>query len=263
MVEARLRGGIITGHDHTIRKKNCQDGYHFEQVDIEGKKYWIGAVSDGCSQGNKSEVGALLLPLFVVQQIKCLLSKKTPLVHIPYYLYSYIIGFLEGIRKSIPSIGNVTESINFVQSYLLATVLAFVVDSQNFIVFHAGDGYVVLNERIIRIEHDNRSPYIGYHLIPRASLIAEASRLPNNFTIERFRRLKTKNIKRLAIVTDGFSDDLLKRLWQESYDVPLGLQLWMNKINGPRNNYQEEGIFVDDAAIVVFERNNEGGGDDE
>lgn len=245
-----VRGGKVVGKDHLRAGRNCQDSWDCATFEISGKQYWAGVVSDGCGQGENSEISGIMLPRFIVQQIKHLLRFETPIEQIPVALYPTILGFLEAIRKQIP-FSDPAEIVKFVQDHLLATVLGFVVCGEKGIIFHAGDGFWVVNNEIKEIDHGNQSPYIGYHLVPRSVLKGGTWEIPRTFVSQ---TLEMTFLSRLAIASDGFSVSLLSRLWKETKPVPLGIQLWMNLINGPRNRNPEQGVFFDDASVVVLER---------
>ena len=248
-----IRGGKVRGREHTRAGKNCQDGYELERANVLGKEYLIGAISDGCGEGGGSEIAALMLPKFVVAQVQHLLLFETPISQIPVSLYPAVIGFLESIRKQFP-FANSQKIIEFISENLLATVLGFVIGETEGVAFHAGDGFVVVNEQTIKIEHGNESPYIGYHLVPHSALKKEASELPRTFSVI---TLPTEKLQRLVIASDGFSGQLMERMFQEANPAPLGIQLWLNLINGPRNPEPEKGLFYDDGAVIWAERNEE------
>lgn len=244
-----IRGAKVTGKDHLRAGRNCQDGYAFNEVTIGEKSFLVGVVSDGCSEGKYSEIAGLLLPVFVVEEIVRLLQLEIPIAQIPTVLYPSVIKFLEGIRLLFP-LREITEAIDFAQNYLLATVVGFVLSEENGVVFYSGDGYLVIDDEIQKIDYQNRSPYIGYHLVPH-SVLESTKPLPKAFEVRTF---KTGSVQKIAIATDGFSENLLTRLWLEAKPVPLGIQLWMNLINGPRNPDFQSGLFFDDASIIAAER---------
>lgn len=242
--EFRLRGGKILGRDHARAGKNCQDGYFAVTYPNKGKYYWIGVVSDGCSEGKNSEIAGILLPNFIVGQVIHLLDYQVPLSKIPMVLYPAAVRFLRGLMELFP-----VQSASFVENHLLATVLGFIVNEEEGIIFHAGDGLYLINDDFHEIDYANRSPYLGYHLVHPAHL--ENPNLPRTFsTIQ----VETGGLARLAITSDGFSKNLLGRLMAESHEVPLGIQLWINWINGPRNPEPQKGLFYDDASVVLLER---------
>ena len=139
-----LRKGRILGRDHARWGKNCQDGCIFKRSIVLGKEYLIGAVADGCGQGEYSEVAGIMTAIFAVNQIEHFLRFETPITQIPIALYPSVIGFFEAIRKQIP-FGNSSEIIGFIQNYLLATLIAFVIGEDEGIILHAGDGFIVVN----------------------------------------------------------------------------------------------------------------------
>jgi len=251
----QIRGGKKIGREHARWGKNCQDGYAFKKTTILGQDYLIGAVADGCGQGENSEVAGIMSSIFVVNQVQHLLRYQMPIIQIPAALYPSVVGFLEAIRKQIP-FKDSQEIVGFIQNYLLATILGFVIGEDKGVVFHAGDGLIAINEEILAIEYDNVSPYLGYHLVPQSALQGGTLELPRTFAVQ---FLDVATLDKLAIASDGFSKSLLRRMWHEAEPVSLGIQLWMNWINGPRNPSPETGLFYDDAAVVVVERIKEDG----
>jgi hypothetical protein len=247
-----IRAAKVIGKDHLRAGRNCQDGYAFKEITIGEKSFLIGVVSDGCSQGNRSEIGGLLIPIFIVGEITRLLQLGIQVDRIPMVLYPSVVKFLEGLRLLFP-IREMAEMVDFVQNYLLATVVGFVLDEENGVVFYSGDGYLVIDNEIQKIDYQNQNPYIGYHLVPH-SVLESIKPLPKTFEVKTF---KTDLAQKIAIATDGFSENLLERLWQEAKPVPLGIQLWMNCINGPRNPNFQSGLFYDDACIVAAQRQKE------
>lgn len=247
-----VRGGKVTGKDHLRAGRNCQDGYAYKEITIGGKQFLIGVISDGCSEGKYSEIAGLLLPVFIVDEIIRLLQLEIPIVQAPVVLYPEVIRFLDGISELIP-LQEISGLVDFVRNYLLATVVGFILGEEEGVVFYGGDGYLVINEEIRKIDYQNRSPYLGYHLVPR-SVLETTNPLPKAFeTII----LESSSIHRLAITTDGFSENLISRLWREVKPVSLGIQLWMNMINGSRNPDYQSGLFYDDATIIEAKRSDD------
>lgn len=239
-----LRGGKILGREHARAGRNCQDGYAGGSFWALGGKYWAGVVSDGCSEGKESEIAGILLPKFVISECSRLLNFEVPLSQIPLALYPQVVKFLESIASYFPEYG-----VRFVADCLLATILGFVVNEKEGMIFWAGDGNIIVNDEVIRINYNDRSPYIGYHL--RASELEDYGQYPRTFNT---RYLKMEEVKKLAVASDGFSENLLLRMVKEANQGDLGLQLWMNFINGPRNSHPERGQFFDDAAVNLLER---------
>ena len=250
-----FRGGAVLGRDHAMRGQNRQDGYALKEVEIGGQIFKIGVVSDGCSGGKCNEVSGLLLPIFVVNQTIRLLEYEVPIRELPTALYPQVIGFLESLRNSVPFSCR-EDSITFVRDFLLATVIGFVVGESEGVAFSSGDGFVVVNDEIVSLDYGNRSPYIGYHLVPQAVLHGDRPELPRTFDA---RPLEVENLVYLAAATDGFRTDLLRRLRTESLPGPLGVQLWLNRTNGPRSPYPPPERFWDDGAVVELRRCEKGG----
>ncbi|MBM4402473.1 MAG: protein phosphatase 2C domain-containing protein [Candidatus Cloacimonetes bacterium] len=249
----KVRTGKIMGRDHIHSRRNCQDGCTVKFIAIDGQEFLVGVVSDGCGSGKASEVAGILLPQFVVNQIEHLLRFETPILQIPVSLYPYVVAYLDGIRKQIP-FSSPADVVQFINDHLLATAIGFVIGQDEGIVFHAGDGFLVVNDEIIKIEHGNKSPYPAYHLVPRSALKGEVV-LPRTFDV---RVVNPAKLKRLVVATDGFRGGMLERMLKETFQKPFlgetGVQRWMNWINGSRNPDPDAGLFFDDAAIVSLEK---------
>lgn len=246
----KIRSGRILGRDHVHVGRNCQDGCSHKTVVVDGQTFQIGVVSDGCGEGSFSEFAGLLLPVYIVNQIAHLLRFETPVSQVPVSLYPNVIGMLESVRKLVP-FSESPEVVSFIKDHLLATVVGFVIGEEEGVVFNAGDGLWAINDEVSVLDHGNRSPYVAYHLLPRSVMVEGTGQLPRTFNSV---SLDVGSLKRLTVTTDGFTPVLLQRMRQEARSVPLGLQLWMNVINGPRNPQPEAGRFSDDAAVVDVER---------
>jgi hypothetical protein len=247
-----LRGGVVRGKKSRQTSRNCQDGMDLQSLEISGKRYWIGFVSDGCGSGQHTEVAAILLSKFAVLQVIRLLKMGAPVKQIPVILYPEAVKFLESLRLLFPYSGSY-EVVKFIENHLLATLMGFVINVQEGVLMYAGDGCYQINDKEYMIDYGNRSPYLAYHLVPKSVLVAGTGNLPTGFQVIHF---ATKRIQRIVIATDGFNEraGLIQRLVNESSSGELGVQLWMNFINGPRNSQPEKGVFLDDAAAIQFER---------
>lgn len=243
------RGGTILGRDHAQRGKNSQDGFAIKTIQVEGQEIVVAVVSDGCSGSTKSEVAANLLPAFATNYICQLLTFSVPISQIPTALYPAVVSYLRNVASQVP-FAKQEELVDFVKNYLLATIVGCLVSENESVIFHAGDGIVAINDDITVIDYDDKSPYVAYHLVPETDLVVPKVSRPNSFTTVPVNNFDLKNI---TIASDGFTPGLLQRMWQEAKLVPLGIQLWMNWVNGPRNPKQDRGIFADDATVVSID----------
>lgn len=253
-----VRAGVVQGKDHLAKGRNCQDGADWRRLTTNNLEYILAACSDGCGSGLHTEVIASLLPLYVTNQIGRLLTFETPVLNVPAALYAHVLAYLESQWKGIP-FGSRQDLVGFITNYLLATVFGFIIGEEDTVIFHAGRGYIVVNGVVTPIEHSKGDPYPAYHLVPRSVMQEPSMDLPRSFTVV---TLKTADIQTLGVATDGAMGTLpdgkpgalLARLLMEAFPGETGVQRWMNMINGPRNPRLKEGIFSDDATVVLAER---------
>jgi hypothetical protein len=235
----RVRTASIIGRDHILRQANNQDAFACSQEMIGQENYIFAAVADGCGEGKDSEVGAKLVSQFVVGEIPLLLKMGVSLKQIPQALFPRLVGFLGSLSGQFyfPDLERRTE---FVGNLLLTTVLGLVMNNRFGLVFIAGDGIVILDDRILVLDQENKPTYLGYHLIERKFLQGE-DQIPKEFKIL---EVNAQRFKHLAICSDGFELELASEIW--GFDHPRGLQRQFNLWSRKRH-------FQDDATIITVE----------
>ncbi len=227
----RVRVGQTLGLDHQLKQRNCQDGYALHVL----ADSVIGVVCDGCSEGEHSEVGAILGAQYVSAQAALLLAEKTPLNDLPPLLYARLIAYLEHLTVlSTPS-----NRVGFVRDYLLFTVLILIITEEGALMLSAGDGLIVIDEQIECIDQNNAPSYAAYQLVP--DYLPTSFRMPEGFRIH-----PIGDWQRLAIGTDGFLPDLLAEVWGMAH--MRGLQRKMNVWSTQARH------FRDDATLITVER---------
>lgn len=240
----RVRGGSVIGRDHLKAMRNRQDSFSTAEVTVSNNLYQVGVVSDGCGSGKCSEVAANLQTSYISSDMTMLLSMGAPVTHVPNLLYPRVVGFLNGIlRSTLHAVANVKEMASFIENYLLATAIGYVIGPEDTVIFASGDGAVVINDDVISIDKENRPDYIGYHLVPRYMLKTGGSTLPQSFAT---RVMKTTELKRLIVATDGFEVSLVPEVWQHMKH-PNGVQRMLNSES--MNSHR----FKDDATIIAVE----------
>lgn len=237
-----LKAGSIPGKDHLFRQANCQDKYRWASFEFEGKLYQAGIICDGCGSAEQSEVGAALLAEFEVAELERLINRGISLEDLPQELYQSSLTFLKALSCLIVGKKACTEkSTEFVGRYLLATVLGFVMNEEQTLVFAAGDGLIIINDQVENRDEDNRPSYLAYGLLEPAQL--------GGPTIFRpcfdFRLLPTASIERLAVWTDGFDPALSREIW--NLGGPRGLQRKLNI-------WSKRKLFADDTTGITLER---------
>jgi hypothetical protein len=128
----------------------------------------------------------------------------------------------------------------YILQYLLFTVIGVIAHKNESVIFHAGDGVIVADDWVKKLDENNHPNYLAYHLLQpdeKAKL-----QLPPTFTQERVHA----RWQRIAIGTDGFELGLLPQVWGNPHQ--RGLQRKMNSWSNQLHH------FKDDATIVVLEK---------
>lgn len=226
----RVRSAQIIGRDHALRQVNCQDSHAVYQSD----DFIVGVVCDGCGEGQHSEVGATLAATFIVTQAIALLQEDYPIQAIPEMLYPRIIDYLD----QLVSLSAPINRAAFIQHHLLFTIVGVLVAGERSVIFSAGDGMIILDDAVERIDQDNRPSYIAYHLL-RDDL--SETTLPEKFAVQ-----YPSDWQTLAIATDGFDESLAGEI--QGFMHPRGLQRQLN-VWSNQGKY-----FRDDATLITLER---------
>lgn len=219
--------GLATGYSHRQLHYNCQDAYALHKED----GFIVGVVADGCGSGSNSEVGAQLGAAFAMNFLvrHCRRQEFDAT-----FLLQHLVEYLHQLRD----LHQPANPANFVENYLLFTLLGFVVTPKRTHIFHSGDGYLGVNGVIRSIDHGNRPRYIGLHLIgERGAMLTES--------------LNTADLQSLLIGTDGlrdWPDDLQQICGEDEFfenEIALSKRL---------TGLAVEGTLKDDAAVVLLRR---------
>jgi hypothetical protein len=238
----RVRTGLVTGRSHLLDARNCQDALTVLPIEHEGEQYLCGALADGCGSSVHSEVGAWLAVEFVTRALRSLLSEGYSLEAIPAELYQRVQRFLQQTVASFDFAGE-DERVHFIHDCLLFTVLGFVVGPEDTVIFVAGDGVVRVNDTIQVHDQGGAPDFIGYHLL-KDRMTQNGLSLPSGFIVC---QLETKDLQKLALGSDGWREatGALNEVWGKKGRA--GVQLLMNR-------WADERRFLDDAALIVVER---------
>src|SRR3989344_937542 len=244
-----LRVGQVSGRDHIFSKINCQDAYASLQIKLGDGVYNIGVISDGCSEGKNSEVGAKLACSFSVSNISRLLEQKVYLGKIPFLLFKNQITFLRRVINQY-KFSSYPDRLEFIKNHLLFTQIGFIQGYENTIVFAYGDGLVTVNNNVDFRDQGEAPYYPAYHLIDKR-LLSDASEIPESF--DSF-VVKTKDIQKLAIGTDA---------WRAEKDLILSGYIWENQHESALQRKMNvwstrQRRFQDDATLITLERIQEG-----
>jgi hypothetical protein len=226
--------GSVTGRDHRRAERDGQDGYAVVVTD----DVVAVVVTDGCSSGRASEIGARVgaawLAALIEQRFRSLGA-----THAASVVVRELLGRLEVLARSLDATGEVKAAR--VDEALLFGFLAVVVTPETTIVFGIGDGIVLADGELTVLDPgpQNAPPYVAYSLLgarlePRIHFVAP-----------------TAQVDLLAVATDGL--------------IPLGSAL-ADLAADPRYArnpsllrkrlvvLSDRGTFSDDATVAVIRR---------
>jgi hypothetical protein len=177
--------GGITGREHLRARRDGQDGFAV----VNAPDVCAAVVTDGCSSGKVSEVGARLGAIWIAQRIGVVFPREPDPDRAAARVTADLI---EHLRAAVPRTGEAIDP-SIVAEMFLFGFLAAVVTPENAVVFGVGDGVVWIDGRTITIDPgpDNAPPYPAYALLGRP--IAPAI----------LHRGSTSTTETIAIATDG------------------------------------------------------------
>ena len=262
----QVGSGSAPGYYHWRGYRNNQDAV-FVGASDHGL---VALVSDGCSQGAHSEVGAQLMSRFIVHRTLHMLACNqddrlwdlndqadrrlfldTLQRASEHYLNSVICG-LGGDR------------IQTIQSLFLFTILGAVVTPTLSFVFGQGDGVYQINDDYTAIDENNQPHYLGYKMLPKDMLNIEQEKM----VFHEHASIATKSLRFLVLGTDG-ADVLQVRAQEKLKDGTSigGLQQFAKE-----NRYVEQHTAInrrlnvinvinrkvhDDTSLIVIKREGE------
>jgi len=224
--------GSVTGRDHRRAERDGQDGYALVETD----EVVAAIVTDGCSSGRTSElgarVGAVWLAALVARRFAgvCAVSDVCavgdvgdvravsavsdvgdvgdvggPLVTAARDVTRELLDRLELLARSFDPAGEIHAAR--VGDALLFGFLAAVVTPGGAVVFGVGDGIVAIGDRVISIDPgpENAPPYLAYGLLRQERLDATApSRIERVALAPSIHFVgPTSDLDALAVATDG------------------------------------------------------------
>jgi hypothetical protein len=242
-MDFQLRTAIVTGRNHILDGRNCQDALYSLTFEIDGQSYLVGVIADGCGAGQHSEVGAQLAVQYVPYALRSLFQHEVELEDMPVLLFGRLIHFLKSVIDNY-SFASTRERVQFVHNHLLFTLLGFVLTPTDTLIFAAGDGIILINDVVHLREQNNTPAYIGYHLLDQQYLQTPVSALPTAFDLY---HIPYSTLHKLAIGSDAWLQEqpLLEHIWGLS--GVAGLQLQLNRWSNARH-------LKDDASLLVLER---------
>ncbi len=238
-----LKKGKVVGQAHLADFKNCQDSLETAHIEIKGKTYIVGWVSDGCSFGAHSEVGSNLATQFLTNKSVEYLERGVSIEIIPLFLFDDLINFLKINLKS-QSHKTAQKQAAYINDFLLFTLTGFIIGPKKSIVMAHSDGLVIINEDVHKREFGDEPPYVGYLVIDPIYLKPDRRPVDTRFDIY---SIPTAEIKKIAVGTDGWLKelDLLPELWNHKHP---------NQVQRNMNIWSDNKRFSDDTSIIVVEK---------
>ena len=247
--------GSIIGRNHVLAGKNNQDAYQI----IANEKFIIAVVCDGCGSGKHSEVGAKLGARLVIAEISNLLNQEgnqDSEISNPEFWNLVKLSLLQQLKDFVVLANGDME---FVNDYLLFTILGAVITDLETVTFSMGDGAIAINGELTQIPAypNNAPPYLAYGLYKPEAI---------NFEIRD--RLPTEKLESLFIATDGIEDlvksEDINQFWQEDryFKNPDAIRRKLAMLNReevkPDWNRKEltkrSGVLSDDTTLVTIRR---------
>lgn len=247
--------GSIIGRNHVATGKNNQDAYRV----VLRSQFVVAVVCDGCGSGKYSEVGAQLGAKIVTDAIADLLDQGMAISN-PNFWDILKTNLFQKLIDIVAIANDAQESVmEFVNDYLLFTVVGAVITASETVTFSMGDGAIAVNGKLTQIPAypDNAPPYLAYGLYR-----------PDAVSFEICDRIPTSELESILIATDGI-DDLIKvedvsQFWQEDkyFKNPDAIRRKLSMLNhedikpdwNKRELVKRSGVLSDDTTLVVIRR---------
>ncbi len=198
-----VAGGSVVGTEHRHALRNNQDGLALHA----GHDVLVAVVTDGCSSGASSEVGARLGASWLAEAVPAAAGAWTAPEDVA---REVTCGLLLYLREVARGLGHGEPLPRTVNEFFLFAFLVAVVRRDKAFVFGVGDGVYAVNGQAVALDpgQENAPPYTGYGLIGPmpAARVHHVSR--------------TCALSSLVIATDG-ALDLLARATEPLVDGTL------------------------------------------
>lgn len=230
-------GGGVAGREHRRALRDGQDG-----VAVVGAEHVVaGIVTDGCSSGRTSEIGARLgaawLAVLIAEHFRDVRSEEAAQAAACSVTVD-LLARLELLARSLDADAQVRSAL--VGDALLFTFLAAVVTPSVAVIFGIGDGVVVVEREISVLDPgpDNAPPYIAYGLLgaplaPRVHFVGP-----------------TAGVGLLAVATDGLAAETSLPALAADPRLARNPSLLRKRLVV----LSDEGHFADDATVAVVRR---------
>jgi hypothetical protein len=268
VVSWKSNKAMVIGRDHSLFRVNRQD--FCDTLDDEGDLY--GIVCDGCGSGAYTEVGASLIGNLVLRLLPTLnlqqfnspfaiqytndpelqrmtdISKSQISRFIESQVTTTVYAFIERLTRNlqlytfIQNKDKIVEKMQFINDYLLTTIIFSIVLRDYVVIGHCGDGVVIVDDDVTVIDQGGSPHYLMYNNVPKEALQSTPSQL-QGLKIDIY---DTKKISKIAIGTDGLTPLVDNKTTNELFGV--------SRLQRKFNMWSNQKVFFDDAACVIFEK---------
>lgn len=191
-----VTAGSVVGREHVRLHKNNQDGVALSMA----PDLIVAAVTDGCSSGKHSEVGARLAATWLARWVPAF-ARGEPR-DLANEVSRELVGWIGAMlgRLAPPP----RDAGALVSQFFLFTYLVAVIRPDRTLVFGEGDGVVSVNgdARVLDPGPDNAPRYPAYACVPGEGLDATARAAGPSL----YHDGPTGDLRTLAIGTDGVAD---------------------------------------------------------
>ncbi|MCB9762954.1 MAG: protein phosphatase 2C domain-containing protein [Alphaproteobacteria bacterium] len=189
-----VSGGSVPGREHARLHRNNQDGLALR---VTAERV-VAVVTDGCSSGRFSEVGARL-GAFQLAELALSIPMGDP-QDFADALQAGLVDWLGGLAGGLSGASSLAQRV---ADFGLFTWLAAVVTADQAVVIGLGDGAFAHDGRLVCLDPgpDNAPAYAGYALVDAADLTAEIGVRPAVHLVA-----PTAEVDALLVATDGLTD---------------------------------------------------------
>lgn len=185
----RISTASVPGREHLRLYRNNQDGLAV----LGGERLLVAVVTDGCSSGRHSEVGARLGASWLARHLPAYhrarpASAARALAEIA---CAELVSFIGRVARDLSTTNVIDPAV--IVDQLLFTFIAAVIDPARTVVFGVGDGVICLNDErlVLSAGPDNAPSYAAYRLLDKRASTEIHVDLP------------TADLETLLIGTDG------------------------------------------------------------
>lgn len=223
----------LLGRDHALVGRNLQD--HAVAWSGTGPTGSLAAlaVSDGCGEGEGSEVGARITALVACRAARVALESDEPLGSCVRIVGGEVLVALATVCAAVGG-PSATDRFRFAAEHLAATLWMVVARGSAVVVFGWGDGLVRIGDRVLSVDEGGRPSYL-LRALGAGGAVPTTVPQPTG-------RLDARLDAMVAVATDGWDEASLLALANSGGDAAL--LRWM------RLRQRGRDCFRDDAAVA-------------